>query len=114
MIIIDEQTRYKAVSSNYAGIEQRWIIVHSCQAEKRAKRTINRQCLKASTANLKAFKHLCNKIFSSEEEAQKALQKFEKNYSSPQFKKLKLKRCLVIKLGENQLRMPNLIIMFTK
>jgi len=83
MTVIDEQTRYQAVSSNYAGIEQRWIIIHSCQAEKRAKHTINKQCLKASTTNLKAFNNLCRKTFSSKEEAQEALQKFEKNCYSP-------------------------------
>ena len=78
MIVIDEQTRYQATTSNYANVEQRWIVVHTEQAEKRAKRTLNKQCLKASTANLKAFKTLCNKTFDKKKEAQEALQEFEK------------------------------------
>ncbi|RKZ89649.1 MAG: IS1634 family transposase [Candidatus Parabeggiatoa sp. nov. 1] len=76
MTVIDEQTRYEVTTSDYADIEQRWIIVHSSQAEKRAKRTLDKQCLKASTANLKAFKALCNKTFDKKKEAQQALQKF--------------------------------------
>ena len=78
MIVIDEQTRYQVTTSNYADIEQRWIIVHSSQAKKRAKRTLDKQCLKASTANLKAFHTLCNKTFDQKKEAQKALQEFKK------------------------------------
>jgi transposase len=78
MTVIDEQTRYQAITSNYADIEQRWIIVHSSQAEKRAKRTLDKQCFKASTANLKAFNTLCNKTFDQKKEARKALQEFEK------------------------------------
>jgi len=78
MIRIDEQTRYQAINSCYADIEQRWIIIHSSQAEKRAKRTLNKTCLKVSTANIKSFKILCKKTFSSQEEATKSLQEFEK------------------------------------
>jgi len=73
MTVIDEQTRYQKITSNYAGIEQRWIIVSSNQAEKRAKRTLDKQCFKASTANSKAFHTLCNKTFDQKKEAQKAL-----------------------------------------
>jgi len=63
MTIIDEQTRYKTIISHYADIEQRWIIVHSSQAEKRAKRTLDKQCFFAPTANLKAFNTLCHNNF---------------------------------------------------
>lgn len=65
MVVIDEQTRYEVTTSDYADIEQRWIVVHSSQAEKRAKRTLNKQCLKASTANSKAFNSLCNNTFNT-------------------------------------------------
>lgn len=77
MTVIDEQTRYEVTTSDYADIEQRWIIVHSSQAEKRAKRTLDKQCLKASTANSKAFNTLCHKTFDTKKEAQQALQEFE-------------------------------------
>lgn len=76
MIVIDEQTRYQVTTSNYANIEQRWVVVHSSYASKRAKRTLNKQCIKASTANLKAFHTLGYKKFDKKEEAQKALQEF--------------------------------------
>jgi transposase len=75
MTVIDEQTRYQTITSNYADIEQRWIIVHSSPAEKRAKRTLNKQYFKASTINLKAFNTLCNKDFVRKKEDRKALQR---------------------------------------
>lgn len=78
MTVIDEQTSYKTITSNYADIEQRWIIGNESQAEKRAKRERNKQCLKASTANLKAFNTLCKKTFDQKNPAKKALQEFEK------------------------------------
>lgn len=78
MTVIDEQTRYEVTTSNYADIEQRWIIVYSKQAEKRAKCTLDKQCLFAVTANSKAFNTLCNKTFDTKMEAQQALQEFEK------------------------------------
>jgi transposase len=78
MTVIDEQTRYQVISSNYADIQQRWVIVQSNQAEKRAKRTLDKQIFKASTANLKAFGKLSHKKFSCQGDAQKALQQFEK------------------------------------
>jgi transposase len=71
---------YQTITSNYADIEQRWIIVHSSQAEKRAKRTLDKQYLKASTANLKAFCTLSKKTFAQKKEARKALQEFEKKW----------------------------------
>jgi len=78
MSVIDEQTRYQATTSNYADIEQRWIIVWSNQAKKRASLPLDKQYLKASSANLKAFQTLCHKTFEQKKEAQKALQEFKK------------------------------------
>jgi transposase len=73
MTVIDEQTRYQTMTSNYADIELGFLIVHSSCASKRAKRERNKQCIKASTANLKAFNTLCNKTFERKKEAKKAL-----------------------------------------
>jgi transposase len=78
MTVIDEQTRYQTISSNYADIQQRWIIVWSTQASNRAKRTLDKQILNASTANLKAFEKLSHKMFACQDDAKKALQQFEK------------------------------------
>lgn len=78
MTPIDEQTHYQAFSSNYAGIAQRWILIHSVPAEKRAKRTVDKQILKMSTAELKHLKRLCKKNFVCHGDAKEAWPHFDK------------------------------------
>ena len=69
---------WRTIGNNYAGVNQRWLLVFSPQAHKRGLKTINKHCLKQTTANLKAFKKLCKQDFQSIDEAQNALNKFEK------------------------------------
>lgn len=114
MTVIDEQTRYQTITSNYADIEQRWIIIHSSQAEKRASLPLNKQCFKASSVNLKTFNTLCNKIFDKKKEARKALQEFEKKWLFTDLKKVKLRRFLVTKKWASPLKVPSRITTHTK
>jgi transposase len=113
MTVLDEQTRYEVTTSDYADIEQRWIIVHSSQAEKRAKRTLDKQCLKASTANSKAFNTLCNKTFDTKKEAQQALQEFEKKLLFTSVTEGIVAAMYQNKNRFNLLKMLNLITSFT-
>jgi len=48
----------KAIGSNYGGVNQRWLIVYTRAAHERAEKTVNRQCLKQSEAEWKAFEQL--------------------------------------------------------
>jgi transposase len=78
MTVLDEPTRYQVSHSNYAGLAQRWILIHSAAAEKRAKRLVDKQALKTSTAELKNFNRWCRKNFACQADAQTAWQEFEK------------------------------------
>ncbi|HIE02229.1 MAG TPA: IS1634 family transposase [Thiotrichaceae bacterium] len=114
MTSLNEQTRYKKITSTYADIEQRWIIVHSSQAEKRAKRTLDKQYFKASTANLKAFHTLCHKTFAQKKEDRKAFQEFEKKRLFTSVEESKIKAIPRYKKDAVPLKMPSRITMFTR
>ena len=70
---------WRTLGNNYAGVNQRWLVVFSPQAHQRGLKSVNKHCLKQTTANLKAFKKLCQQDFQSIDEAQNALNQFEKN-----------------------------------
>mgnify|MGYP003574837459 CR=1 FL=1 len=77
MTVIDEQTRYKVITSSSSWY---WTALDYCPLLLRFQTCItplDKQCLKASTANLKAFNTLCHKNFDTKKEAQQALQEFE-------------------------------------
>ncbi|MCB1826757.1 MAG: IS1634 family transposase, partial [Candidatus Competibacteraceae bacterium] len=67
---------YRAVGVVYAGLRQRWLIVFSRQARQRAEKTLQRQHLKQSEAERKAFDALCRQGFACEADAQAALDAF--------------------------------------
>ena len=68
----------KAIGSNYAGINQRWLIVYTRAAHERAEKTVNRQFLKQSEAECKVFEHLKKQEFACEIDAKAALDSFQK------------------------------------
>ena len=67
----------RSLCCNYAGINQRWLVIYSPESRNRATKTINKQWLKQTTALNKNFQKLCSQNFSCEEDALKALKKFE-------------------------------------
>ncbi|QBQ54443.1 IS1634 family transposase [Nitrosococcus wardiae] len=73
-----EGYRYAALSSEYAGVPQRWLLIHSEAAELRAGKTLTRQLMKATEAERKAFESLCRRDFVCEPDARKALEAFQK------------------------------------
>jgi transposase len=64
---------------DYAGVKQRWVVVYSPEAYQRALKSIDRHCLKQSTADLKSFEALCRQDFACCADAKKALVAFEKS-----------------------------------
>lgn len=72
------QSACRRIDVEYGGIEQRWIVVFSPQAHQRALKTVNKQCHKQSSAELKAFNKLCVQEFACEADARKALAAFGK------------------------------------
>lgn len=67
-------------TSNYGGITQKWLVVHSREALKRELATLERQIKKEQEAALKACWHLKNKIFKCRCDAEKHLAEFAKSF----------------------------------
>jgi transposase len=71
-----------SVSTTYAGVRQRWVILYSPEAYQRALKTLKKASLKQTGAEQKAFEQLCTQKFSCEEDARKALSELEKKLKS--------------------------------
>ncbi len=69
--------RYRQVSSDYAGVPQRWLLIHSEAAMLRASQTVTRQLLKTTEQEHKAFAKLCRQAFACEQDATSALAAFQ-------------------------------------
>ena len=73
MAPLTEGYRYRVVPSSYGGIEQRWVLIHSEPRQPHAQRTVDKQWLKQSAHEVKAFKTLCRTAFACEADAHQAL-----------------------------------------
>jgi transposase len=73
---LTEGYRYHVVRSSYGGVEQRWVLIHSEPRQLQAQRTVDKQLLKHSEQEVKAFKQLCRTAFACEADAQQALATF--------------------------------------
>ena len=76
MAPLTEGYRYHVVPSSYGGVEQRWVLIHSEPRQPQAQRTVDKQWLKQSAQEVKAFKTLCRTAFACEADAQQALTRF--------------------------------------
>jgi transposase len=76
MAPLTEGYRYRVVQSSYGGVEQRWMLIHSEPRQPHAQRTVDKQLLKQSEQEVKAFKQLCRTAFACEADAQQALATF--------------------------------------
>jgi transposase len=72
------QEACSSVCMDYAGVQQRWVVNYSPQAYQRALKSVNKQCLKLSSQEIKQFEKLCQNEFACEKDAIKALEAFEK------------------------------------
>ena len=72
------QEASSSVCMNYAGVQQRWVVNYSPQAYQRALKSVNKQCLKLSSQELKQFEKLCQNEFACEKDAVKAIEALEK------------------------------------
>ena len=68
---------YLALGSNYGGIKQRWLVVYTQAARSRAEQTVNRQHLKQSQAEYKAFNALAKQSFACVADAEAALARLQ-------------------------------------
>src|SRR5678815_4764096 len=98
MAPLTEGYRYRVVPSSYGGVAQRWVLIHSEPRQPQAQRTVDKQWLKQSTHEVKAFQTLCRTAFACEADAHQALARFAHDvqttflsdstvYSTPQYGK---------------------------
>ena len=74
-----EGYRYSSVISDYRGVEQRWLIIFSEVAKKSRDKSTERQLLKESQREAKAFKKLGRQSFHCEEDAKQAMEDFQRS-----------------------------------
>jgi transposase len=64
---------YVELGSNYGGVNQRWLVVYTQSARERAEKSVNKQHLKQSQIEYKAFNALANRDFACADDAGAAL-----------------------------------------
>ena len=69
---------YLPVSSNYAEIQQRWLVIYSQKAFEREIKTFEKNLIKQRQRKEKDLKHLRNKPFACKKDAQTAADQFNK------------------------------------
>lgn len=78
------QSKFTSICTQYGDINQRWVIKYSPQAYQRGLKTVNKNCLKQSKAEHKAFNKLCKQDFACEADALAALSVFQKTLKRTQ------------------------------
>jgi transposase len=78
MLPLGEGVWYTPLSTTYAQVPQRWLVIYSEAAQRRARPTLQRQWLKRSDAEHKAWARLCQRAFAYQPDAEKALAHFRK------------------------------------
>jgi transposase len=73
-----EGYRYTPMRSHYAEVEQRWLVIYSEQARTRALKSVDKELLKQSQQDHKAFEKLCRTRFNCPEDAERALAAYQK------------------------------------
>jgi transposase len=71
-----EGYRYHNLGSTYGDVAQRWALIDSEHRRPQAQRTVEKQLLRQSAAEVKAFKQLSRTAFACEADAQQALATF--------------------------------------
>jgi len=73
-----EEVAHRSVCVTEAGVRQRWLVVHSRAALRRAEATLRKRHLKQGEAEMKAFDRLRRQAFACEPDARAALEAFGK------------------------------------
>ena len=77
--------RVKEGRSEYGDTEQRWLVVYSEEAEKRARDSVEEKVAKQHEEEEKAFSELTGREFACREDAEKALEEFENELKASEF-----------------------------
>jgi transposase len=74
----NEKRAIACVTSDYGDIEQRGLVIHTQAGKERAIEAVNKQMLKLTSKEQKAFKHLCRQTLSCEADATVVFDAFAK------------------------------------
>ena len=88
---LGEGYEYVPLSSNYGGIEQRWLLVYSQEAFDREIITLKKKYAKESEKEYQAFLKLTHQVFDCIKDAQKAIDRFIKKCNYLSFNHLEFK-----------------------
>jgi transposase len=77
-----EGYRYHELTSTYGQVEQRWVLIYSAPRQAQAQRTVDKQLLKHSDQDIKAFKKWCGTTFACEADARQALATWEGGFQA--------------------------------
>lgn len=75
---IRPERTYTVLGSSYGGVKQRWLVVYTQAAHGRAEQTVNKQHLKQSQAEYKAFNAVAKRSFACAADAEAALTHLQK------------------------------------
>ena len=75
---IRPERAYTVLGSSYGGVKQRWLVVYTQAAHGRAEQTVNKQHLKQSQAEYKAFNAVAKRSFACAADAEAALTHLQK------------------------------------
>ena len=78
--------------SEYGGIEQRWLLVYSEEAEEQARESARDQVQKEHEEEAKAFSELKDREFACREDAEQALEDFEADLKASEFTEKQVQR----------------------
>jgi hypothetical protein len=76
MRLLMEGYRYRVLASTYGGVAQRWVLICFEHRRPQAQRAVDKQLLKQSTDEVKAFQKLCRTALVCEADMQQALSTF--------------------------------------
>ena len=74
---MSEGYSYKALGSNYAGVKQRWLVIHSQQAAQQAQNSLKKRLLKHADKDMTLLNKLSKTSFQCQEDAKSALTKLQ-------------------------------------
>jgi transposase len=100
MELLKEGYRAEECRSEYGGVEQRWLVVHSEEAEERARESIREKVQKQHEEETKAFSKLTDRTFACRVDAEQALEEFESDLEASEFTEKQVTRATCYTLEE--------------
>jgi transposase len=98
---IKEGYRAEKCRSEYGDVEQRWLVVHSEEAEERARGSAEEKVQKEHEEEAKAFSKLTERRFACREDAEQALEEFESSLEASEFESKQVQQAHCYTLEES-------------